>query len=87
MSVLAFLTLAAILGILLYSSERRYPHPLIDPNLLAQPGMRPILMLSFFQGVAMYSTLFFMSFYAQTHPDIQATAAQAGALLTPGAAA
>lgn len=82
---LGLLVLAGILAILLYWTESRSPAPFLDPALLTTRGLGIVLGLSFLQGLTMYSTLFFLSFYAQTHPSILATPTQAGALLTPGA--
>ncbi|MCL5058512.1 MAG: MFS transporter [Actinobacteria bacterium] len=81
------LVVSVILVILLIRFERRHPAPFLDPAMITARGMGIILGLSFLQGLVMYSTLFFLSFYAQTHPSIMATPAQAGALLTPAALA
>jgi len=85
--VLGVLVLAGTLGMALYRLENRSSAPFLDPALLTSKAMGIISGLSFVQGLIMYSTLFFLSFYAQTHPSIMATATQAGALLTPGALA
>ncbi|MFZ5633097.1 MAG: MFS transporter [Bacillota bacterium] len=84
---LGLLVVSVILLILLIRLESRLPAPFLDPALFTAGGMGIILGLSFLQGLVMYSTLFFLSFYVQTHPSIMATPAQAGALLTPGALA
>ncbi|MEW6423805.1 MAG: MFS transporter [Bacillota bacterium] len=84
---LGLLIVTGSLIILLIRFENRYATPLLDPVLLTAKGMSVILGMSFLQGLIMYSTLFFLSFYAQTHPSILATPTQAGALLTPGALA
>ncbi len=82
---LGLLAVAVILAVLLYRLEKRAPEPFLEPALLASKGMGVILALSFLQGLTMYSTLFFLSLYAQTNPSIMASPSQAGALLTPGA--
>lgn len=76
---------AFLLAGLLYRLEKHHPAPLLNLALLGDRKMAAILALSFFQGLAMYSTLFFLSFYAQTHPAIQASASAAGMMLSPAA--
>lgn len=77
--------LAAMLAGLLYPLERQRRTPLLDLKLMAEKDMAAILALSFVQGLAMYSTLYFLSFYAQFHPAILATGSEAGLMLSPAA--
>jgi MFS family permease len=65
--------------------EKRHPAPLLNLALLGDKEMGAILALSFFQGLAMYSSLFFLSFYAQSHPAIRASGSAAGMMLSPAA--
>ncbi len=82
---LAAILAAFLLAALLVRLEKRHPRPLLDFGVTGDKEMAAILVLSFFQGLAMYSSLFFLSFYAQTHPAIQATGTAAGMMLSPAA--
>jgi len=80
------LGLAAVtLALLLVVMERRQETPLLDGRVLGGAGTAAIFPLAFVQGVVAYSTVYFVSLYAQTHPSIQATATQAGLVLVAGA--
>ncbi|MEW6569153.1 MAG: MFS transporter [Chloroflexota bacterium] len=85
--VVALLVAGATLGLALPMIENRSATPFLESGLLRTQGMGVVLSLSFLQGLTMYSTLLFLSVYVQTHPAIQASPAQTGALITPAALA
>lgn len=77
--------MAVIFALLLVVVERRQEAPLLDGRVIGGAGTAAIFPLAFVQGVVAYSTVYFVSLYAQTHPSIQATATQAGLVLVAGA--
>jgi len=83
--VIGAIAVAFLLAGFLYRLEKQHPAPLLDPTLIGEKWMAAILALSFFQGLTMYSTLYFLSLYAQTHPTIQASGSVAGMMLAPAA--
>ena len=83
--VFATALLALLLGVLLVSVERGQAAPLLDPRVLGQAGTAAIFPLAFVQGVVAYGTIYFVSLYVQTHPDLRATGTQAGLVLVAGA--
>lgn len=86
-SVMTTLSASVALALTLAYNEIHSQQPLVDPSLLRRPDLVAVLVMSFVQGVLLYSTLYFLSFYAQSHPDIQASGSQVGGLLTPAALA
>ena len=83
--VIGGIFLAFLLVVFLYWLEKRHPAPMIDLDLIRERWMASILALSFFHGLTMYSTLYFLSLYAQNHPAIRASGSIAGMMLSPAA--
>lgn len=83
--VWAALLAAGLFGLYFLYLEKRHPTPLLDPALIADRKLSALIALSFVQGAAMYSTLYFLAAYAQMHPAIRAGAAATGVMLAPAA--